>query len=404
MKENKEIDIQYEWNEKIKKLANDKKRLERGKEYTKNIQKLVITNNNIYALVKGNNNNIYKIEINIKPKTNYKKDESIKNLIPRNNQIFVGCNCKDTEIMCKHVIAVLYETGIKIKKDNDILLELRNLKKTNKKVDKNLCTNELELKEPKYEIKKRRKRKALLKKGQTIVEQSFNQNLDILELLDNKKKIMDLGLEQFYLRPIETCINNYIYDCNNIRKLKRAKEILDKEGYDTEYVQNRINQKQEEYEKDKIEKIIHDEKTTTKELIHTLNIMKKSKYFKDYDIEHVKVLINCSIDENQSLKELYETQKLLTENNLDTELIRILIKQKTEELESIKQEPVKKSKTNSFGFGTILFTIIKTILSSSNSNTSTSWQQNQIEKGNYKSYQFEEYDLEDDDYYKDDLD
>lgn len=40
MKKNKEIDIQYEWNEKIKTLANDKKRLERGKEYTKNIQKL----------------------------------------------------------------------------------------------------------------------------------------------------------------------------------------------------------------------------------------------------------------------------------------------------------------------------------------------------------------------------
>lgn len=235
------------------------------------------------------------------------------------------------------------------------------------------------------------------------MEQSFNQNLDILELLDNKKKIIDLGLEQFYLRSIETCINNYIYDCNNIRKLKRAKDILDKEGYDTEYVQDRINLKQEEYEKDKIEKIIHDEKTTTKELIQTLNIMKKSKYFKDYDIEHVKVLIDSSINENQSLKELYEIQKLLTQNNLDTKYVKILIEQKTEELESLKQEPVKKSKTNSFGFGTILFTIIKTILSSSNSNTSTSWKQNQIEK-NYKSYQFEEYDLEDDDYYKDDLD
>lgn len=403
MKKNKEIDIQYEWNEKIKTLANDKKRLERGKEYTKNIQKLAIKNNNIYGLVKGNNNNVYKVEIKLKPKTNYKKDESIKNLIPRSNQVLVGCNCKDTEIMCKHIIAVLYEIGIKIKKDNDILLELRNLKKTNKKLDKNLCTNQLELKEPKYEIKKRRQRKAILKKGQTIVEQSFNQNLDILELLDNKKKIIDLGLEQFYLKSIETCINNYIYDCNNIRKLKRAKDILDKEGYDTEYVQNRINQKQEEYEKDKIEKLIHDEKTTTKELIQTLNIMKKSKYFKDYDIEHVKVLINSSIDENQSLKELYEIQKLLTQNNLDTKYVKILIEQKTEELESIKQEPVKKSKTNSFGFGTIIFTIIKTILSSSNSNTSTSWEQNQIEK-NYEPYQFEEHDLEDDDYYKDDPD
>ena len=129
--------------------------------------------------------------------------------------------------------------------------------------------------------------------------------------------------------------------------------------------------------------------------------MKKSKYFKDYDIELVKVLINCSIDKKQSLKELYETQKLLTENNLDTELVRILIKQKTKELESIKKEPVKKNKTNSFGLGVFLL-IINKILSPSNK--PTSWSQNQIEKGNYKPYQFEEYDLEDDDYYKDDLD
>lgn len=142
------------WCENIVGLADLDNRLFRGRNYLRRgrIKDLIIENGLISAKVEGREDNLYNVNIRIKPldevnakriKTQLGEVSGIKeNYIPKDckflyereigvlpsiNDIEFECDCPDVAVMCKHIIAVMYAIGCILDQKPLFIFELRSI-------------------------------------------------------------------------------------------------------------------------------------------------------------------------------------------------------------------------------------------------------------------------------------
>lgn len=142
------------WCENIIGLSDYENRLARGRNYLRKgaIKELYIEKGTINAKVKGYADDPYTVKITIDPlgenaatrikgkfnsisgiKENYMpKDcmflyETETGLLPTNDEIHFSCDCPDSAVMCKHIIAVMYAIGCILDQKPLFLFDLRGI-------------------------------------------------------------------------------------------------------------------------------------------------------------------------------------------------------------------------------------------------------------------------------------
>ena len=117
---------------------------------------------------------------------------------------------------------------------------------------------------------------------------------------------------------------------------------------------------------------------------------------------------------NIDLKTLNQIKEKLKDSNDDTELIdKAIVNRKKKDMiekERLKQIRKQERKENRLTFGQILLGAFLGLSDNKKNKADKQpdylmpWEQEEVKKGNYDSWNFEEEELEDDDYYNDDLD
>ena len=117
---------------------------------------------------------------------------------------------------------------------------------------------------------------------------------------------------------------------------------------------------------------------------------------------------------NIDLKNLYKIKEKLESSNDDTELIdKAIVNRKKKDLiekENLKRLRKHERKENHLSLGQILCGLFLGLPKNKKSTNTKKiehlmpWEQEEVNKGNYETWNFEEEELEDDDYYNDDLD
>ncbi len=320
----------------------------RGLSYYNNgkIENLVYKNNTYSADVIGAK--VYKVKLKIE-----------NNVLTE-----ISCTCpyhNDTNKYCKHVYALLL--AVKMQKERIELIKYINKYKSNisyliKKMDDIIESNVKLLYS--YEVEWFKERELNYKK--TI--KSFQEN----------EKLKDFELYNI-LREL-----NYFFNmlCNDLNELNE-----------------RIENNKQELEKRRQEEKNHHIDTFT------------------YTTDESQIF--DAIDHNLSdidLKTLYQIKEKLESTNDDTELIdKAIVNRKKKNL--IEKEQLKKLRKQEkieshLSFGEKLFGVLLGLFSNKKNKKAKRmdylmpWEQEEVNKGNYDSWNFEEEELEDDDYYSED--
>ncbi len=319
----------------------------RGKNYytNGNIVKYKKCDNTYLADIKGTE--IYKVEIEIKD-----------NIIEK-----VKCTCpyhRDTDKYCKHVYALLLY--IKMQNKRKEIVTLINDYKGNISKQLNEMNNVLEKNVEnlyQYEVEWFKKRMENYQ-----IKESYEKDYD---------KLKDFELLEI-LKNLYFSLNMLNYDLNELNKrIEDNKEILEK--------------RKKENENHHID-----------EFNYTFD---HSFIFDMIDNELASI----------NLKTLYKIRKNLKSTGDDTELIdKAIANRKKREL-SVWQNlsTIKTKKKKHLSLGHILLGSILGLSNNKRNNKNHSdylmnWEQDEIKNGNYDKWNFEEEELEDDDYYNDDLD
>ena len=147
------------WIANLNGYADFENRLARGRNYVRHgaVVHLEMNKGKIYSLVQGSRRTPYEVNVHISVIPEEKKREieelfqknftGMEDLLsgefpaeletaltdnrygffPRPDEIMVGCNCPDWAVMCKHVVATLYATALRLDENPLLFLELRGL-------------------------------------------------------------------------------------------------------------------------------------------------------------------------------------------------------------------------------------------------------------------------------------
>ena len=110
--------------------------------------------------------------------------------------------------------------------------------------------------------------------------------------------------------------------------------------------------------------------------------------------------------ESTPMEVLEKVSEYNIKNDEDNRIIQKAIKNKKKKIKELNNQKRKNVISNTLGVFSVLDSILSLFSSSTKRNNSnySDIEKDEILKGNYEHYQFEEEDLEEDDYYYDDLD
>lgn len=268
------------WCKNIESYQNISSRLERGRTYIRSnrIKSFVISNNKVCAMVKGSEDNVYNVIIDIdsvnEKQYNYvieKCNNSINNieelltgkfqiefqelfsnnelgLFPKIDEIHYSCNCMDfqkNKHVCKHIAATLYAIGNKLDEDSTIFFMLRG-------IDIDQFASKVLKFEREYvwkNINEDTERQVLDKDieklfGISAIQSDEAEYIDIMKINEQiEKKLIEVK-DNTDIKSIEQTNKkesgeNKVHDCNKIiQKNKNETHQKEEKAYKTEKIVN----------------------------------------------------------------------------------------------------------------------------------------------------------------------
>ena len=324
----------------------------------------------------------------------------------------------------------------------------------------NVYNELLKIKDINLDIKDIRK---ILKRTSLVEERIYLDDISIEELIEIKQEIPNLNLDKSDIEYVEDKIKDFIEELDDIEKINEIKYKLKKINVDTSICDRTIRRLNgikvndvKDLDKEDIEYFIYNCDDVFV-LVNIKKYMSKYKFDEEYynDIEDY---INSGIDSIYKIEELKELKKIMKEYNFDlsyineaiynlknnvykesndplirkldayiestpmevlekvseynikndedNRIIQKAIKNKKKKIKELNNQKRKNVISNTLGAFSILDAILSLFSSSTKRNNSnySDVENDEILKGNYEPYQFEEEDLEEDDYYYDDLD
>lgn len=286
----------------------------------------------------------------------------------------------------------------------------------------------------------------------------YDESTDLNMLLNILHEMITLNFNKFDIEYVIDMINEHLDEIEAINQLQEIKFKMKDLNLNTKYVDKLIDRKMPitidriiKMDKEDLEYIIYDEDLTIDQWIVVISRMNKFNFNKsDYDTAYD--YLNELIEEIEDIKILNEVKEKMLKENLDIKFIDKIIKnikngiiredenssedkvlfdyldQKIESLpmevlsETKKQmkknnenteiidkainNKIKKEETKRENHKSIFWEIVGALFGRSNKTKDTkeisTWEAKEIKNGNYEPYQFEEEDLEEDDYYYED--
>ncbi len=232
----------------------------------------------------------------------------------------------------------------------------------------------------------------------------YNEELDLERLLELKDKMKSFDFSDSDFEYVDELIHEKIDLINNVEEIKGLKNKYS--NYDTSLFDKIINRREllknkeiEKMSREELEYIYENEELNLVDLFRLYTCMKKNN-FKKEDLNYVIDLIKDEIDsiEYKDYHDLLDKLDNIKMNcykyKCDVSILNKYI------------DYVKKKTKSGISIGKILFwTAIGAIGNNKTNNSSLMpWEEDAIKNNGYKSYNFEEEELEEDDYYSDDLD
>lgn len=385
-------------------------------------------------------------------------------IFPTLNEMKMNCSCPDDARICKHISATLYEFARLLDYDPLVFFYLRGIdvneflnqiiKKQTEKImnnennstrtikkeklndlfgifdeysvlnqdtsEINNCDNHLKKEKLKNNFSNNEmtatvdytnnKDNDSMKELTNMLDDKFEHAKDLITKLktiykDNERYVSGL-IKQWVeglIKRYESAFNNFQsdYKTANIYKLRKY-------NTDSDYYINRI--------KEDI-KSLEDEILECKQELEKKQVQKSKKDVITSTFSFDDAVITNAIDEklsNLDKKILLEARKKIIEDGSDTEIIdKAIKKRKIKEMKDkkmqnqIEEQERKEAKQIRKG---IFWGLLSGCFGKANSKSKSknndlmTWEQEEVNKGNYDASQFEEENLEEDDYYSDDLD
>lgn len=301
------------------------------------------------------------------------------------------------------------------------------------------------------------------KEKNKIEEQIYKDNISIEKLIEIRKVMPELNFDKNDIEYVEERINNYVEELESIEQIQQIKNKLKEIKLSVSYCDRMIRRLKGIKEQDvvKLDKDDLEYFLYNSDDIYVLLSIKYNMAKYKFGIENcndINEYINSAIDSIYKIDELKEVKQKMKEygfdlsyinkaifklkfnvykesndplirnldayientplevlekvsednikNDRDNRIIEKAIKNKKKKIKEIEKLRKKEAKQNKLiNLDTLFSLFTRSSTKQDNNYNYSSIEEEEIRKGNYESYQFEEEDLEEDDYYfEDDLD
>lgn len=243
-----------------------------------------------------------------------------------------------------------------------------------------------------------------------IEEKIYEEELSINELLNTKSQMKNMDFDE----DVFVYVDEMIEDCFDVMELSQLKEIRNyiiKLNIDPIVVDKYIKRKSpltndliETMEPDDIAYIVNEGGLTLEQMLFIKKTCKNIKIDSDA-LLYLDESINDEISDLDTDSDIIDTKKMFDKYGITNAKLNRKLKNCSIDDEKIVDTNEKRKKNASSLSGEILVSnIAEHLFSFSEYNIDFSPMKEEVENNNYEPYQFEEEELEEDDYHYDDLD